>query len=211
MESRLNKSYTRLMIDRLRREAKRIARSTGHPLHVVQKEIAFREGFSGWELLVRAAVDPLPAKTNKLLPTASGSLTPELADHVTTVCTKFIKSLSDEETYRACWSGSIWIRLDDVAKGKVNLKSFQVLGNRHDGFWSEIGQSHGLACLLNFDGLAEYFVLESDLDDDGEPKLPTHTQAKYTPRTGRLKLVQIAKESIPSDITNIECALLNQT
>lgn len=207
----MSKIFTLLDIDRLRREAKRLARSTEVPLHEAQAQIANREGFRGWERLVRASKKfSLPvahAHTDELKPSEDGNIGHALTAHVTATCVKFINRLSEADIFRACWSGSIWIRLRDVQEGTVNVDSFEVLGPYEDRFWKDIGLSQGMVCLLNFDGLAESFVLEDDEDYDGEPTEPAQWQEMYSPKVGRAKLIEIARDSTAGDIAKIELAL----
>lgn len=207
----MSKKYTPLDIDRLNREAKRLARAAGIPLYEALRMTAIQQGFGGWELLMRSVAKVSLAPTSsKLKPSENGSIGHQLTDHITNTCIQFIKTISDEDVFRACWNGSIWISVQDVQNGEVAVGSFTVLGPGRDSYWSSIGQSMGMACLLSLDGLAECFILEEDVDDDGNSIEPNDLQDFYSPETGRAKLIEVAGYSIESDVEELELALLNQ-
>lgn len=207
-------SMTSLDVDRLKREAKRKARDEGIPLHNAQAQIAQREGFRGWELLQRSvtnnADDKKQPTSGTLKPGASGNIGDALIAHITAECLNFIKGLDAASVFRVCWNGSIWISLDDVESGTVSTRSFAALGPVHDGAWSQIGRADGMTPLLNMDGLADRFVLDSDEDDDGNPVEPDSTQLRYTVAVGRAELIEIASYSIEGDLASVEVALQNR-
>ncbi len=208
----MSKKFTTLEIDRLKREAKRLSRNSKIPLNEALAQIASREGYRGWELLVRAEIiHPIQmAHTHgaELKPDEGGRIGDALTAHILANCVQFINDLNDDDVFRACWSGSIWIQRQDVLAGTVGINSFQVLGPCQDSYWQDIGQSRAMTCLLNLDGLAENFILEGDIDDDGEPVKPNHLQQLYSPKTGRSKLIETLKYSIQSEISRIEVALM---
>lgn len=209
----MNKTLTPLHIDRLKREAKRLARNARIPLHEALAQMAKREGFQGWELLIRTVSDvsavSTPATSSDLKPDAKGRIGPALTAHIKASCIQFIQQINDEDVFRACWNGSIWISLHDVENGKVDVDSFDVLGPKDDGVWSKIGCSMGMTPLLDFDGLPEYFVLD-DEDNDGESVVPNEHQEMYNTDVGRAKLAEIAAYSIDGDIADVEIALTNR-
>jgi hypothetical protein len=209
----MTKSLTSLCVDRLKRKAKRIAKSAAVPLHEAQLQVARSEGFSSWEILQRSAarhvVAPNPCKPTRLKPDANGCIGPALAAHIEATCIEFINGLDEDEVFRACWSGSIWISLDHVENGTVGVNSFAALGSRHDGIWQQIGYADGMVPLLDLDGLAEMFVLEDDEDDDGEPVVPDGYQVMYDVDVGRAELLRAAR-AVDGEVAGVEAALFNR-
>lgn len=208
----MNKTLTPLQIDRLRREAKRLARSYQIPINEAQKQIAQREGYKGWDMLVRTVSSISAVSKNatniKLKPNKRGCIGPALTAHITDSCVQFILQINEDDVFKACWNGSIWISLRDVENGNVDVESFDVLGSQQDGLWRDIGYSMGMTPLLDFAGLSDDFVLEDDIDDDGESVEPDDAKALYDADVGRAKLIEIARYSIDGCIANVECALL---
>lgn len=212
----MKEPLTPLAVDRLKREAKRKTRDEGIPIHQAQAQIAQREGFRSWELLQRSVKTKSDTDDNK--PTTSGTLKPDpngsigaaLIAHITEQCVNFIKGLDDAVVFRLCWNGSIWISIDDIENGAVSKLSFAALGPVQDGAWSRIGHADGMTPLLDMDGLADRFVLDSDEDDDGNPVKPDPTQLRYAVEVGRAELIEIASSSIEGDLASVEIAMLNR-
>ena len=213
-EQNMKTPLTPLDVDRLKRDAKRSARDSGIPLHKAQAQIAQRQGFPSWELLQRSvrtnAADTERPTSGTLKPDANGGIGAALIEHITAQCVNFIKGLDDASVFRLCWNGSIWISLDDVETGTVSKRSFAARGPVHDGVWSQIGHADGMTPLLNMDGLADRFVLDSDEDDDGNPVHPNHTQLRYTVEVGRAELIEIASYSIDGDLASLDILMLNR-
>lgn len=214
VEQSMNKSLTPLDVDRLKREAKRMASRSGIPLNKAQAQVAQRDGYRSWELLQRSVQgtgeDNKRPTNGPPKPEPSGDLGPASVAHIKAQCVKFIKGLDDASVFRVCWNGSIWISLDDFESGTLSRRSFSALGPIHDGPWAQIGYADGMTPLLNMDGLADRFVLDTDVDDDGNPEEPNDGQIRYTVENGRAELISIAVDSIEVEVASVELALLNR-
>jgi hypothetical protein len=214
MEQSMIKSLTPLDVDRLKRAAKRLARIAEIPLHEAQAQVAKREGFCSWELLQRSvprqivkAMRPLDLK---LKPDADCSIGSALAAHIKATCLEFIQGLDEAKVFQACWSGSIWISLDDVEDGNVTECSFGVYGRIFDGVSRQAAHADGMALLIDLEGLAERFVLHDDVDDYGRPVVPDGTRLMYNVDVGRAELAEEADNSLDSDVDGLQYALLDR-
>lgn len=191
----MTRSFTESQIERFRRDAKRLTRTTRLPLHDAQRTIANREGFSSWEVLIRHKdVHPAKGGDESSYEPINGRISKDFVTHIRKACVAFVNGLSGDDVRFLCWNGSIWIRLDDVRRGRVSQKSFGVLGSAWNSDWRLIGINAGMTPLVSFESLADRFVLATDLDDDddGDPVVPLLcTHDLYSTTTGRQHLIEV--------------------
>lgn len=164
-------------IERLKREAKQIRKSSGIPLSQAQDAIAQRLGHKNWSLLRR---DQAKVKG----PTAEG---------LHRACVKFIRSVSDSAIEGLCKGGvSLWAPVWQVQSG--DFGEVELLGSHMDISTSQYAFENRLLMLANFGEIDESFVFAGDEDyeedEDGNPVEPAQGRL-FTPERGRAELLSI--------------------
>jgi hypothetical protein len=116
---------------------------------------------------------------------------------------EFVKKLDEDDIYRLCQGGSIWIDKDDARLGHVDADSFEVLGSTSDSRVTTYGEEIGAHCLIDCDGLADGFVFEDDIDADGDEIEAESEDLLYSEEKGRKTLLDCVKRSIKGDLDNL--------
>lgn len=164
-------------IERLKREAKQIAKSSGILLWQAQDAIAQRLGYKNWSLLRK---DQSKVKE----PTAEG---------LQSACVKFIRSLSDGAIEGLCKGGvSMWAPVWQVQSG--DFGEIELLGPHMDTSTRQYAYENHLLMLVNSGEVDETFVFEGDEDyeedEEGNPVEPAQGRL-FTPERGRAELLSI--------------------
>ncbi|MEI7817947.1 MAG: hypothetical protein WCI45_12240 [Desulfuromonadales bacterium] len=77
-----------------------------------------------------------------------------------------LQSASDQEVTSLFRNGSIWIYPNDIQKNTVDSTSFEFYGPRYDGNTHEL--SGGMLLLIDFNGMAEVAVVETEVNEKME-------------------------------------------
>ena len=185
-------TFTSNQIERFKREATAMKKATGLTHAEALDNIANREKFANWSLLMKAAhVDALSQQNP--VPQKS-SLTYE---KLLSVCQRYIEE--NDSTYTLCRNGSLWIDRRAVLNGNVTINSLHALGPRGDSRTRQYASDIGALPLTDFDGLADTFVLDTDEDEDGNPIEPGSGQLLYTANVGRRKLLECIQHGLEGD------------
>lgn len=122
---------------------------------------------------------------------------------ITAAIREFVEGLDEDNVYRLCRGGSIWIDKDDARFGAVDQDSFEVLGSTSDSRVTEYGESIGACCLIDFDGLADGFVFDDGIDDD-EDEMDAETEVMlYSEEKGRKGLMFCVESSLDGDLDQV--------
>lgn len=167
-------------IDRLRREAKQIKKSSGMQLSKALDILAQRQGYANWSLLHKE-FSRAPKEQG---PTSQG---------LQRACIEFINTLSDDAVRGFCKSGpSMWAPAQEVQSG--NFGRIKVLGPADELSTKQYAQQNRLLRLARFDGLGDWFVFDTDddyeEDENGNP-IETSLVEFFTPERGRAALLSI--------------------
>lgn len=106
-------------------------------------------------------------------------------------CIEFIGSLDAYDVRRLCWSGSLWVNLQDAITNDVQAESLHALGVATDQMTRQYGRQIGAVLVINFNGLADGFAVEDDDDDanDDHPRFAGPDQIMYSTEAGRQALL----------------------
>lgn len=116
---------------------------------------------------------------------------------------EFVKELDEDDVYRLCRGGSIWIDKDEARFGTVDQDSFEVLGSTSDSRVTEYGESIGACCLIDFDGLADGFVFDDGIDDYEEGMDAETEEMLYSEEKGRKALLYCVEASMEGDLDKV--------
>ena len=165
----MQKKFSTGKILRFLREAKALKVKLSISHSAALDTIARREGYPDWATLKRNASKSVPLAHEAPEQPVPSFLTLE---RFLDVCFEFIETLDDEDVYCLAWSGSLWINIQSARCGQVDADDLLALGRVMDGLTREAGWRAEAILAINFEGLAERFVLEDDVDDDGQPVVP---------------------------------------
>ncbi|MFZ6767863.1 hypothetical protein ACO0LM_12355 [Undibacterium sp. Di26W] len=114
--------------------------------------IAMREGFENWSMLMQHSV----ARPETCLEIVKGILgTARLSDELKL----FIANLKDSEVPGLFEKeGSIWIKLDDVTSGNVNVGSIIAMGPQHSIEARRQAYDLDAVLLIDFSGISKLFA-----------------------------------------------------
>ena len=198
----MHKQFTAAQIYCFKREAKSISKTSGlshsHSLDFIAK----REGFSNWPMLLKNSAN------SQINPDNSTQLTPNSFHD----CIRdFIEYMDQESVDCICRrNGSIWVQLDDVILNELDDDSFIVLGKAQDGAVKEYASRHNLVLVVDYDGMADRFVsnTEIDFDEDDEIQPEIHpSQQIYTMNIGREAILKDLEYSVDFYLEKLEYAI----
>ncbi len=190
--------FTPQQIKRLRREATALKKASDISHHEALDQIARREGLANWSLLMHAS-SPIGHPEVVPAPIERSFMYGELRD----VCTRFVQDLDDDTVFLLCWSGSLWISEKALRTGKVTTLNLHALGLCWDNITRQYAFDLGALCLVDFDGLADRFVLDTDEDDEGNPLEPGPAQVLYTAKTGRHELLECIHHGLDVELDRL--------
>lgn len=122
---------------------------------------------------------------------------------ITAAIREFVERLDEDDVYRLCRGGSIWIDKGDARYGDVDKDSFEVLGSASDSRATEYGEGVGACCLIDFDGMADGFVFEDGIDYD-ENEMDAETEAMlYSEEKGRRGLMFCVESRLDGDLDRV--------
>ncbi len=175
-------------IERLKREAKLLRKSSGILLAQAQDAIAQRLGYKNWSLLRRDQ-----SKVKELT-----------ADDLHRACLALIRSLSDSAIQGLCKGGlSIWAPFWQIQSG--DFGQIELLGLHTDTSTRQYACENHLVMLVQAGEIDETFVFEGDEDyeedEEGNPIEPAQGRL-FTPERGRAELLSIDYGSRIDDVIN---------
>jgi hypothetical protein len=100
-------------------------------------------------------------------------------------------------------NGSIWLQVDDAIADEISMHSFCALGNTTDTITVQQAWQFEAILAINFEGLADKFVLESDVDQDDQLAKVGEWQVLYSPYVGREELISCLDHSFDGDFEHI--------
>lgn len=144
-------------IERLKREAKQVRKSSGIPLSQAQDANAQRLGYKNWSLLHKNQ-----SKVKE--PTADG---------LHRACVEFIRSASDGVIKGLCKGGvSMWAPVWQIQSG--DFGEIELLGLHTDTSTRQYAYENHLLMLVQFGEVDETFVFEGDEDyEEDEEGIPS--------------------------------------
>jgi hypothetical protein len=138
----MTKNFSKNELDTFTQESWNLKRRLGIKYTAAQDVIANSHGYSNWSLLKREFNGQHPEV--RLL----------------NALQEYVKKLGDNEIERLFLSGTVWVSLSDFERGKVDIDSFQCLGQRFDG--TTVQRSHGLGLIVDMDGMPDAYKLETE-------------------------------------------------
>jgi len=197
----VQKTFSPKQIERFRHEAKCLRKSGAMTYSKALDTIAVREGFENWSLLMRRVQEP--AVDISAAPGRAATQPPEkelvTLDAFRRLCIDFIKSLTANDVQRLCWSGSIWIGIDAALTGKVHPRDLIARDLATDQMTQQAGWQTDSILAFDFNGLAERFVLDDDVDADGDPVVPDNARVMYTTEVGRAELIHCVECAVDGE------------
>jgi hypothetical protein len=148
----MNRKFSEIEIKAFKDEAHAM-KGPGLTFMQARNVIARREGYKNWDHLEKA-IKP---------PNANSEHQASSVEIVKWLITRLEASTSQEVT-SLLRNGSIWIYPSHIKKNCVSHDSFVFLGQARDGITREY--STGLKLLVDFDGMAESGVLETEISED---------------------------------------------
>ena len=192
--------FTQKQIDNFKREAKVMRKASGQSQSEALDCIAKREGFANWSLLMRdRGLGPIENFESPKNQFGHKSMLE--------VVERFIRALDSSLIFCLCWNGSIWVDRDDARDDEITVESLHALGNHRDSATRQYAGNVGAVYFTNFDGLADYFVLEDDEDYEGNPRKPGLDQVMYTTEVGRQTLLDCVRRDLESDFDSLMIGL----
>ncbi len=111
--------------------------------------------------------------------------------------------LDEDQVYRLCNGGSIWIHKDDLMCGDVDEDSFEVMGPISDPRVRKYGEEMGAYCLFDFDGKREWFVFDDSVDCD-EDEIDAEMDVVVYKKNRALRVIVILiEESLEFELNNL--------
>jgi hypothetical protein len=124
---------------------------------------------------------------------------------ITAAIREFVQELDEDDVYRLCRGGSIWIDKDDARFGVVDQDSFEVLGSTSDSRVTEYGERIDACCLIDFGGLADGFVFDDGIDDYEDGMDAETEEMLYSEEKGRKALSDCVEASLGGDLDRVFC------
>ena len=122
---------------------------------------------------------------------------------ITVAIIEFVKELHEDDVYRLCMGGSIWIDKDAARYGTVDEDSFEVLGDASDSRITTYGEEAGAHCLMDFGGMADAFLFEGDIDGYGNEYDADSNGVLYSEGNGRKALLDCVERALGGDLDNL--------
>lgn len=175
-------------MEKMRREAKKIARSTDLTHYQALDLQAQKLGYASWA--------DLNEKWNLAL-AGEASHPPEPLDQVVLATRLFLNSCSDNDIYWLCRGGSLWVRASEVKAGDLKELRFVVMGSASDSVTIEESKHRRLLLLSDYESIDGLFVFEGDTDTEGIPIEPElNQQIWFEPSVARKMLIELAEDHV---------------
>lgn len=160
-------------IQRLKADAKKLAKAKNIKLSEAQDELAQKLGFGSLALLIHAAHLP--------------STWPATEAGVQSALGAFIKGLHEKTLHKIVrYEGSIWVDQDDFLSDSLSAESFDVFGRARDGVTQQMAWRQNLVLAVDLEGMASgyYFGEDDEVFDQ-------RAQQIYTPASARKWLLEL--------------------
>lgn len=179
--------FTPDQIVRLRRDATQLRKANRLSHHEALDRIAMQYGHQSWDALIRAS-----SATEEVKPVALVLRAPQIpyVEALRNAAIRFVKKINPQYVKCLCWSGSLWVQEGHIRTERRRGICFDALGSSWDGITRQYAHGRGMVLLMDFEGMADRYVLESDEDDDGNPVTPGPIQVMYNARVGRDDLLE---------------------
>lgn len=153
--------FTPLQIASMKREVRKLSKSTGKPNWQCLDEIAQAEGYSDWPMLMIA--NRVKTKGSVTAPNPPQ----DRARKIKTALLEYVQQLKSSSVSSLCKiNGSIWVDKEDVIQDNVGVYSFHALGPASDVITQEYGDRLAAMCILDLKGITGCFVYAPEDEDE---------------------------------------------
>ena len=116
---------------------------------------------------------------------------------------RLVELLDENQVYRLCNGGSIWIHKDDLMCGDVDEDSFEVMGPISDPSVRKYAEEMGAYCLIDLNGMRDMFVF-GDGADYGNDEIDDESQdVVYSKERGLRVVVTCVESSLDCELDRL--------
>lgn len=114
-----------------------------------------------------------------------------------------VELLEEDQVYRLCKGGSIWIHKDDLMCGDVDEDSLEVMGPISDPRVRKYCEEMGAYCLFDLNGMRNMFVSEDGTDYVKDEINGESQDVVYSNEMGLRAVVICIEESLDFELNNL--------